>query len=351
MRRSLPLRWTADLAALIVGTALIGHQQPWTPQTGGTTAELRGLSIVDENIAWASGQRGTVLRTTDGGRSWRADTIPGATTLDMRSIDAISAMTAVAASAGEAERGLARFFRTTDGGRTWTQVFSTTDTGVFFDAVRFWDDRHGIAMSDPVGGKLFLLRTEDGGATWSRIPPAVLPPMLPGEAAFAASGQCVAVQGTSNVWIATGGADTARVFRSADRGATWTVVNTPVRSGGGVAGIFAVAFADARRGVVVGGNYQQPRQPSLNVAVTDDGGRSWRAARGPMPPGYMSSVAFARGPNVVAVGLAGTAVSADRGETWTMVDSIAYNAVGFARGSASGGWAVGPRGRVARWQR
>jgi hypothetical protein len=49
----------------------------------------------------------------------------------------------------------------------------------------------------------------------------------------------------------------------------------------------------------------------------------------------------------VAVGLGGTAVSNDRGDSWTMIDTIGYNSVAFA--SRSVGWAVGPRGRIAVW--
>lgn len=253
----------------------------WEIQPVATRASLRGLSVVDAKTAWVSGSRATFLRTLDGGATWTLDSVAGKDALDLRDIHAFSATTAVAISAGEAEKGLAHILRTTDGGATWQTAFTTDQKGVFFDAVSFWDDRNGIVMSDPVDNKLFLLVTSDGGATWSRIAPEGLPEMLPGEAAFAASGTCVTVHGTSNVWIATGGAAVARVFRSTDRGRTWAVSNTPVHSGdGGAAGIFSVAFTDARNGIVVGGNYGQPRASLVNVALTGDGGVTWKAARG-----------------------------------------------------------------------
>src|SRR5262249_33093128 len=93
-----------------------------------------------------------------------------------------------------------------------------------------------------------------------------------------------------------------------------------------------------------------PRTPSDNVAVTADGGQTWRLARGSLPRGYMSGVAFipgTSGRSLVAVGLAGTATSADGGDSWTMVDTVAYHSVAFA--SATAGWAAGPRGRIAKW--
>ena len=322
----------------------------WAPQQSGTTAEFRGLVAVNETVVWASGTRGRIARTTDGGRTWTVETIPGADSLDLRDIDAVSATRSWALSAGPAERGQARLFGTDDG-EHWTQQFETTQPGVFLDALSFWDARHGIALSDPVGGRLFILTTDDGGATWTRVATDAAPGVLPGEAAFAASGTCLTVQGTSNVWIATGGGARARVFRSTDRGRTWTVVDTPVHAGGASSGIFSIAFSDARHGVVVGGDYAKPNEPFENVALTDDGGRTWRPARGPMPRGYMSGVAFIPGTNgqsLVAVGLAGTARSSDGGESWAMVDSVAYNSVAFA--SQGAGWAAGPRGRIARWR-
>jgi photosystem II stability/assembly factor-like uncharacterized protein len=336
------------LSAAFAVPYCVGAQ--WAPQATGTNAEFRGLAVVSPAVVWASGTRGRVAHTTNGGATWTVDTVPGAAKLDLRDIYAASATRAWTMSAGPAEQGQAEIYRTDDGAR-WTKQFATADSGVFLDAISFWDDRHGIAMSDPVGGRLFILTTSDGGTTWTRVSTDQAPPVLPGEAAFAASGTCLAVQGTSNVWIATGGGARARVFRSTDRGRTWHVSDTPVHAGSSASGIFSVAFSDARHGVVVGGDYTKPNQPFDNVAITDDGGKSWRLARGPMPQGYMSAVAYLPGTSgrtLVAVGLAGTARSDDSGDSWTMIDSVAYNSVAFA--SRNDGWAAGPGGRIAKWK-
>ncbi|HEV8217124.1 MAG TPA: hypothetical protein VGP95_14850 [Gemmatimonadaceae bacterium] len=321
----------------------------WAPQQSGTTAEFRGLSAVSGSVAWASGTRGRVAHTSDGGKTWTIDTVPGAASLDLRSIFATNGQRVWTMSAGLADSGQAQIFHTEDG-TNWSRQFTTSEKGVFLDALGFWDNDHGIALSDPADGKLFVLVTDDGGKHWSRVPADRLPAMLPGEAAFAASGTCLVVQGSSNVWIGTGGAATARVFRSTDRGRSWRVADTPVHAGSAASGIFSVAFSDATHGVVVGGDYTKPKQPFDNVAITTDGGATWRIARGPMPLGYMSGVVFVPGTSgrsLVAVGLAGTARSEDAGETWTMIDSVAYNTVMFA--TRDDGWAVGPRGRIAKW--
>lgn len=320
-------------------------QGQWTYVASGTTAELRGLSAPSGLLVWASGARGTVVRSLDGGRTWLADSVPGASALDFRAVFAHDDGAGLVASAGEAEKGLAKIYATSDGGRQWHPVYSTDTKGAFLDAIAFWDQRNGIALSDPVDGRFFLLVTSDKGATWTRIPPERLPPVLTGEAAFAASGSSLVVKGASEVWIGTGGGGRGRVMHSEDRGRSWTVHDTPVHATGPAAGIFALAFLDARRGVAVGGDYTQPRLGATSVALTSDGGRTWRAAASP-PAAYLSGVAYAGSPDrLVAVGLAGTFVSRDSGNTWVQTDSVPLNSVRFA---GRAGFAVGPRGRVAR---
>ncbi|MFL5613131.1 MAG: WD40/YVTN/BNR-like repeat-containing protein [Gemmatimonadaceae bacterium] len=332
-------------------TILLGLPAPafgqWAANVTGTDAELRGLSTAGPNVVWVSGTRGRWARTTDGGRTWRTDSVPGAAGLDFRAVHALDARRAWLMSSGDADKGQARIYRTTDAGVHWSLVYSTAQKGVFLDAIAFWDAQHGIAISDPVDGHFFVVTTNDGGTSWTRIPPARLPATLPNEAAFAASGSCLTVSGETNVWIGTGGGTTGRVYHSADRGRTWTAADTPIHAGSASSGVFSVAFRDGRRGVAVGGDYQMVRGGLPNVAITEDGGRTWRVAKGPLPVGYLSAVSFVPGSsNVVAVGLAGTAFSGDGGESWLMVDSVAYNSVRF---DGTAGWAAGQKGRVAKW--
>ncbi len=338
----------ATTLALAMGCAARASAQ-WIPQQSGTTAEFRGLVATSASVVWASGTHGRVVRTTDGGATWTVDSVPGAASLDFRAIAPRGDRLAWVASAGPAESGQARIFRTTDG-KNWVEQFSTSQTGVFLDAVAFWDDRHGIAMSDPIGGKFLILTTDDGGATWNRMPTDAAPSVLPDEAAFAASGTCLIVQGSSNVWIGTGGGARARVFRSTDRGRTWQVADTPIHAGDSASGIFSVAFSDDRHGVVVGGDYTKPKGAFDNVAISDDGGATWRLARGPLPVAHLSAVGFvpgSRGRQLLALGLAGTSRSDDAGESWTIVDTVGYHTLTFAPNGDA--WAAGPRGRIAKW--
>lgn len=329
------------LAPLLLLVATADAQ--WTSVNVPTTAGFRGLSVVNEKIVWASGTDGTVIRTLDGGKNWSVMTVAGAEKLDFRGIKAFDDQTAVIISSGPAEKDQARIYRTTDGGQSWKQVFEEKRAGIFFDAVAFWDRKHGIVLSDPIDGKFALFTTDDGGLTWTQLPPAALPAALPNEGAFAASNSCLVVQGEKNVWFATGGAKVARVFRSTDRGKTWEVAETPMHPANASSGIFSLAFANQSEGIAVGGDYQKPEGSDLpNVLRTSDGGKTWDAGMPTNPKGvYFSGVAL-HGERIIVAGTKGLWIHL-RG--WKNESAENLNAVVAGRGAM---WAVGPKGTVLK---
>ncbi|MGR3932985.1 WD40/YVTN/BNR-like repeat-containing protein [Streptomyces sp. BRA346] len=313
-----------------------GLRAGWRLKDSGTDARFRGLAAVSRRTAWVAGTKGTVLRTRDGGRSWRNVSPPGAEGLEFRDIEAFGARRAVVLAIGEGEAS--RVFVTDDGGTTWSETFRNPDPRAFYDCLTFFDARHGIALSDPVDGTYRILGTGDGGRTWRVLPSGGMPAAQPSESAFAASGQCLVSAGRRDAWFATGGAATARVFHTADRGRTWTVADAPLPAGDPARGVFALAFRDTRHGLAVGGDYR-PDQPSPRAA--------WTPATQP-PPAYRSGVAwFPYGHRAaLAVGPTGTDVTADGGRTWRALDPGSYDAVDCA--GDGGCWASGEKGRIAR---
>jgi photosystem II stability/assembly factor-like uncharacterized protein len=329
-----------SILVVAVGLTQTGPSFHWTPVPTGTTARLRGVSAVDDRVAWASGTNGTVIRTADGGLTWQRLTVPGAEKLDFRDVDAVSAQEAFVLSIGPGEQS--RIFRTSDAGATWVEQFVNKDPKAFFDAMAFWDATRGVAVSDSVDGQFVILTTADGGATWTRVPAAALPPALPNEGFFAASGTNVAVLPPNHVWVGTGAANESRVLRSSDGGRTWALAKTPLASGPS-AGIFSIAFADPSHGIVVGGDYKAESAISDNAAVTTDGGATWTLVKG--LSGFRSVAAYQPGnaPTIVAVGPSGADVSRDRGKTWAPIAGPGFHAFSFARSGARG-FGVGERG-------
>lgn len=333
---------------LLILLAYSGHARAqWVAQTSGATVRFRGVSAVNARVAWASGASGTYARTTDGGRTWRAGVVPGAESLDFRDVDAFDADTAYLLAIGEGESS--RIYKTQDGGAHWTLQFQNRRASAFFDCMAFWTRARGLAISDPVEGKFLVITTEDGGRTWKESSASGMPAALAGEGGFAASGTCVTVGDASDAWFGTGGPEGARVFRSHDAGHSWEVSKTPLATGK-AAGVFSLSFWDSSRGAIVGGDYTLEKESAGNVAVTGDGGKSWRAVVERRPAGYRSCVARVqgtRGPTLVAVGPSGSDYSIDGGRTWTPLGSEGFHALSVARGGEVA-WAVGENGRVAR---
>ncbi|HEV8491494.1 MAG TPA: oxidoreductase, partial [Candidatus Angelobacter sp.] len=245
MRTAAVLSITLFLAQLACGQK---------PQNSGVDVQLRGISAIPEKVAWASGAKGTVLRTVDGGATWQRLEIVGAEALDFRDIQAFDQNTAFVLSIGPGEQS--RIYKTADGGKIWQRQFTNSDPKAFYDCFAFWDSTHGIAVSDSVDGKFPLIATTDG-MNWNPVAVKKMPEALPAEGAFAASGTCIATFGKNEVWFGTGG-PAARVFHSADRGLTWTVAETPIIHGAATQGIFSLAFWTAKDGVAVGGDYKEP---------------------------------------------------------------------------------------------
>ena len=330
------------VAAILFGLCESCARAQWQKQTVDSNADFRGLRVVSAKVAWVSGTKGTYVRTTDGGKTWSVGTVPGAAKLDFRDVEAFGETTAYLLSAGPGEDS--RIYKTTDGGKSWDLQFKNSDPEAFFDAIAFWDEKNGLALGDPVKGLFQLIGTDDGGTNWKPLPRERLPLALPKEGAFAASGTCLVTHGENDVWFCTGGAKTARVFHSKDRGRNWSVSDTPIIGGAESAGIFSLAFRDRDHGMAVGGDYRKPKDTGATAAITSDGGKTWTLLDKPFP--YRSCVAHAKDRWVVA-GTSGSNVSLDNGATWKPLDHENYNSVAFT--STGEGWAVGPGGRIAKF--
>ena len=337
---------------LIAGCAPRSRTQPGyrpvvvgaiTEQESHTTALLQAVSAVDDSVVWVSGHRATWVRTVDGGHTW----VPGAMTgpdsaLEFRDIQAVSATTAYLLAAGPGERS--RIYKTTDAGQSWQLQFMNRDSAGFYDCFGFWDATHGIAVSDAVRGKMIVIRTDDG-EHWSAVAEDRMPPALPGEGSPAAGGTCLIVGGRARAWFGT--EPEARVYRSDDRGQSWSVVTTPIISGDAT-GVATLAFRDDLHGMALGGRLLKPDDRSDSVAaVTSDGGATWTLVKRPTFSGAVYGAAVVPGmPGyVVAAGPKGLDWTWNDGRSWTSLSRAAYWAVDCI--SRDTCWAVGPGGRIS----
>ncbi|WP_140908278.1 WD40/YVTN/BNR-like repeat-containing protein [Cognatiluteimonas lumbrici] len=333
-------RWRAVPAvvlALAAGTA--AAQATLVPQDSGVNVRLRGISAVDANVAWASGREGTVLRTVDGGAHWQALRVPGAEALDFRDVEGFDANTAVVLSIGPGASS--RVYRTVDGGATWTLALRNDDARAFFDCMAFDGDR-GWLLGDPVDGHFQVYTSEDAGRTWHPAEPAPGRRALPDEAAYAASGTCIAVTPWGERMVVTGGG-AARVLLGDSGGELWFAYDAPMPARVPATGIFS-ATPVGEDMLLVGGDFEHEETGSAALAQFVSG-EGLSLSPLPDPNGYRSGAACldGRSPQCIAVGPNG--VDLLREGRWQALSATGYDSVDIA---GDVGWASGDQGRIAR---
>lgn len=311
-------------------------------QETNTKASLRGISVVNEEVIWASGSHGTVLRTTNGGEKWQTIKVSEADNLDFRDIEAFDSLTAFILSAGSP----ARLYKTNNGGENWELQYENLHPQAFFDGLAFWDEKLGFAMSDPIDGEFLIIKTEDG-EHWKEIANTQLPNALEGEGGYAASGTNVAVAKGGLAWFATGG-PAGRIFRSEDYAESWEVFNTPVHSELPYSGIYSIAFKDKQHGIAVGGTFTKPDTAIHNAAISNDGGKNWQLLNKNGPQGYRSCVAYLPHYDIwITVSRTGGEISYDQGKNWKKFTEEIYYSISIGEKSRFA-WVSGPEGKIAK---
>ncbi len=279
---------------------------------------FRGLSVVNENVIWMSGQKGLIGNSYDGGRKWKWNRVKGFEKSDFRSIYAFDKNNAVIANAGFP----ATILITRNGGKKWSVSFISKDSAMFFDGIDFWldpsgDNKHGMIFGDPVNGRMYLSETFDGGKTWKEIPFDDRPQLQNGEAAFAASGTTIRTLPNGQIFIATGGV-VSRLWHSRDYGHHWEVFDTPILQGKPSQGIFSIAFSDTLNGIIVGGDYLNDTLWGNNYFTTSDGGKSWTSPNQPVQ-GYFSCVEYISvKKGILATGTFQAIYSYNEGKQWEL---------------------------------
>lgn len=318
----------------------------WRVVPTATANRLSTVDVVSEKVVWAAGggllgavDDGSVVRTFDGGRTWRDVTPFGDVSEPYRDVEAFDRDHAVVLSSKD---GVSRIYRTTDGGTTWRVAFSSP---LFFDCMAFFDNQHGLAMADSVDGRFPLLATDDGGRTWLPAPVNAQPIALPGEGARA-TGTCLTTFGRHDVWFGTWTpTGNGRVLHSADRGRTWASSTTQLPAGDTHEGVSTLSFRDRHTGLASGGTVATNGDAGT-VNVTTNGGKSWSPTK--PPAGVRIGVAWIPGlrETAVAVGRTGSDISTDGGRTWRLIDHISLFGVSCSRHGSC--WAVGENGKAAK---
>ena len=308
---------------------LLSQDYKWQNIPLEVKSSFRALSVVDNKAVWVGGSKGWIGRSRNGGKAWSFQQVKGFEELDFRSVYAFDSLTAIIANAGSP----AHILRTTDGGKNWQSVYRNDNKDAFIDGIDFWNDKKGMAYGDPIGGKMLLIFTQDGGLTWHESSDSQRPGLKEGEASFAASGTGIRCLSGKKVIITTGG-KVSRLWTSHDEGKTWNAAELPVMQGVESAGAFSSLFWKGKKGVVVGGDYKNDTQTGQHVYITMDKGKSWIL---PIRPtrGLRESVEYLGDDVLMAVGPQGADSSNDGGMIWVpLSDEKGFHVLRKARDGA-----------------
>lgn len=136
-------------------------QDYWVKLSPPTSRHLYELHFLDNRLGWAAGERGAILKTTDGGQSWAFQTSNiDRDILDIFMLDAARGWGLAHLYPAGADSVYGTYIlKTTDGGNNWSPTFYPEQ---YFFTIMFHDPLHGWMGGD--GG--VLLGTTNGGADW-----------------------------------------------------------------------------------------------------------------------------------------------------------------------------------------
>lgn len=289
------------------------------------STSIRAIIAVSADELLFAGSRGDIGLTEDGGKTWDIEYIKYQDSISphFRSLAKTTSSVFALSIANPA-----LLYKITFGEKKI--VYKEENDNVFYDAMTFLDDKTGIAIGDPMNGCTSIIMTNDGGETWKKIDCANLPEVKEGEASFAASNTNIGFY-KNNIWVVTGGTR-ARVLKSADKGKTWKMIETPFIQGNGPQGIYSVDFYNENIGIIMGGDFSKPNENKANKAITTDGGKTWTLVADGEAPNYKSCVKYipgTKGKEVMAVGKTGVSFSYDGGRTWKDISKDWYYAIDF----------------------
>jgi photosystem II stability/assembly factor-like uncharacterized protein len=253
---------------LLVGCGQGGPEDPWEVIELGTDAEFRDIYFLDTQNGWMVGAVGVnvpggiIARTTDGGLTWTYRTGVIKKRRRTMSID-MNAVHFTDLEHGVIAADAGTIIRTEDGGETWKKVPPTGPVYARNQDVYFVD-----AMNGWIIGREGVRRTEDGGATWRRV-----------DEEHKVEGNAIQFLDLERGWVA---GKFGAVYHTEDGGVTWETVpaagNLEGLSGDDKPHFLSLHFVDEDHGWIAGYRTEFPGLEQYHYAVmvrTSDGGRTW----------------------------------------------------------------------------
>lgn len=311
---------------------------------------LRGLSIPNDNIIWASGSKGTIAKSNDGGNHFEWMQVKGYEERDFRAIHAFDDKEAIIVAVSAP--GI--ILKTKDGGMNWYKVYENSDTSIFLDAIQFKDDQKGMVIGDPIHHHIVLLETKDRGESWQQIQNKFFKSHVKkGESFFASSSTnlCFDFQ---HVYFVSGGIH-SRFWENGH------AKDIPIIMGSSSTGANSIAISPNQNTIViVGGDFTNDQLSEKNFVRLDryrkphtENKRVFKYqwlinTNVQSPSGYKSCVQFINNKNLVVCGTSGVDFSDNLGEKWDRISDQSFHVLKVQPGTQNVFFA-GSGGRIGRF--
>jgi photosystem II stability/assembly factor-like uncharacterized protein len=302
---------------------------------------IRGLSVPNANVIWASGSKGSIAKSIDGGVNFEWMQMKGYETRDFRSIHAWDDKEAVIAAIAAP----AVILKTLDGGQNWNLVTEILDSNMFLDAIHFKDSLNGWIVGDPIDKNIFLLHTKDKGQTWQEVGIDYFKENVnEGEAFFASSS--TNMKHTKDALFMVSGGISSRLWING------IPTNIPIIQGSKSTGANSIAIApDENKIIIVGGDFTKDTLRKNNylclIKKTNKNNQvEWQLAnKYQNPNGYRSCVEFVDNNIVIACGTSGVDISKNGGQNWNLITNQSFHVVQHQPGR-KGAYFAGSGGRI-----
>ncbi len=316
------------LAFCVLFSAQIFGQSSWMNSRVTDSKDLVAVFFTSESKGFIAGDNGYLGITLDGGKTWKKQAI--------NTRENISEIYFRNDDNGYLVAGT-DFFSTRDGGKSWQKVviFNQTEfrgTTPEFLSIRFADKKLGFVigsvLKDFKGEMIvvdsFVMRTNDGGETWSRV-------IVPTKAEL----YHLDFANTSRGWIVGAG---GVILTTQDSGLNWQL-----QKSGTTKDLYNVDFRDERDGYIVG--------EEGVILRTENGGSLWETVKTNFANTFLR-VDFADDKNGWIVGFDGTILrSSDKGKSWVKQDSGTKEHIYGLYMSKKYGLAVGAKGLILKYQK
>jgi len=295
----------------------------WSPSKFGQDSWAYDMSVVDDKIVWVKDiNADSISITTDGGASWVAKKLPTST----GAAGGICALSATNAYFILSTSNLKGIYMTTDGGDNWSkQTTGFNQSSSFPDVIHFWNENEGVAIGDASPNPNFeIYTTSNGGTQWNRVPDSNMP--AGNNEGTYNSQESFKIVGNSILFLT----NTARIFKSDNKGDTWSVINTPFHNS--IDSTISFDFKDNSNGII---SYCSNDGLQHKMYKTTNGGQTWDSIS---TTNYYQRIKYIPALNAYcSMDInGGLSYSCNDGQTWTSVSYFNYNKIRSVGYSSSG---------------